>query len=279
MLDAPDPAAYRDVVRRALAEDVGSGDITTRAIVPAGLTAEGTFVAKASLVIAGLPVACVVFAEVDPTIRLELHVADGERASPGQVLGRAQGLAASLLVAERTALNFLQHLSGVATLTRRYVDAARGRLAVLDTRKTIPGFRMLEKYAVRCGGGRNHRSGLYDAVLIKDNHIRIAGGVGEAVRRVRASGQTGPIEVEAQSLADVDAAVDAGADIIMLDNLDDRDTLEGIARIAGRAKVELSGNMTEGRVAALSVLGADYVSVGALTHSAPAADISFELTL
>src|SRR5689334_4999123 len=184
MADRLDPAVYRDLVRRALAEDVGSGDVTTRAIVPPDAMAAATLQAKSPCVVAGLEVAREVFEQVDPGVRFEADVPDGHACHPGDVIARLTGPAASLLVAERTAVNFLQHLSGIATLTRRFVDAAGGRLTVLDTRKTIPTLRALAKYAVRCGGGSNHRFGLFDAVLIKDNHIRLAGGVAEAVQLV-----------------------------------------------------------------------------------------------
>lgn len=279
MPEAPDAATYAELVARALAEDIGSGDITTAAVVPPSLDTTGTFLAKADMVVAGLPVAAAVFAAVDSGVRFFPRMADGERATAGAVLATVEGRAASLLVAERTALNFLQHLSGIATATRCYVDAAAGRIAVFDTRKTLPGLRSLAKYAVRCGGGRNHRIGLFDAVLIKDNHIRIAGSLGEAVRRVRAAGVVGPIEVETQTLAEVDEALRAGVDIIMLDNFGDAETRDALDRIQGRARVELSGNMNEDRVAALASSGADFVSIGALTHSARAADISLELAL
>jgi len=182
-----------------------------------------------------------------------------------------------MLTAERTALNFLQRLSGIATLTRRFVDAANGKIAILDTRKTTPTLRVIEKYAVRAGGGVNHRGGLDEAILIKDNHIRLAGGVGKAVERMKAAGQEMPVEVEAQSLAQVDEALAAGADIILLDNLSAAETHEAVRRIAGRAKIELSGGVTLERIPELAHSGAQYVSVGALTHSAPAADLSFEL--
>jgi nicotinate-nucleotide pyrophosphorylase (carboxylating) len=268
----------RGVVRRALDEDVGSGDVTSLAIVPADRIAGGVFFAKSTLALAGLDVAREVFAMVDGTVAWRSLAADGEVCRPGQRLATVEGPARALLAAERTALNLLQHLSGIATLTRAFVDAA-GTLHVLDTRKTMPGLRALEKYAVACGGGRNHRFGLFDAVLIKDNHIRVAGSIGAAVDSVRAAGVPGPIEVETQSLDQVDEAIAAGADIIMLDNMDDGMTAEAIARIAGRARVELSGNMTIDRVGRLSTSGADYVSVGALTHSAPAADISLEIAL
>jgi nicotinate-nucleotide pyrophosphorylase (carboxylating) len=272
-----DPGLYRELVRRALAEDLGSGDVTTLAIVPAGAVGEATLLAKGTCVVAGLDVAREVFAQVDARVRLQPSKHDGDLCHAEDVIGRVTGPAAALLSAERTALNFLQHLSGIATLTRRFVDAAHGTVTILDTRKTVPTLRALAKYAVRCGGATNHRTGLYDAVLIKDNHIRIAGGIAEAVRRVRAGEASGPIEVECQSLEEVDQAIAARADVIMLDNLSDAEMREAIARIARRAKVEISGGVTLDRLLLLAALGADCVSVGALTHSAPAADISLEI--
>jgi nicotinate-nucleotide pyrophosphorylase (carboxylating) len=221
-----------------------------------------------------------VFLEVDPAIRFDHLRNDGDTCDAGSRLAEVRGAAASLLIAERTALNLLQALSGIATLTRAYVDAAAGGIRVIDTRKTAPMQRALAKYAVRCGGGSNHRVGLFDGVLIKDNHIRVAGSIAEAVRRVRGSAARAmPIEVEAQTLAQVDDALAAGASVIMLDNMDDGTTAAAIARIARRARIELSGNMTLERVRRLASSGADDVSVGALTHSAPAADISFEIDL
>jgi nicotinate-nucleotide pyrophosphorylase (carboxylating) len=272
-----DPGLYRELVRRALAEDLGSGDVTTLAIVPAGAVGEATLLAKGTCVVAGLDVAREVFAQVDARVRLQPSKHDGDLCHAEDVIGRVTGPAAALLSAERTALNFLQHLSGIATLTRRFVDAAHGTVTILDTRKTVPTLRALAKYAVRCGGATNHRTGLYDAVLIKDNHIRIAGGIAEAVRRVRAGEASGPIEVECQSLEEVDQAIAARAEVIMLDNLSDAEMREAIARIARRAKVEISGGVTLDRLLLLAALGADCVSVGALTHSAPAADISLEI--
>jgi len=277
-MTGPDPAIVRDVVRRALLEDGARTDITTNAIVPPDLQARGVFLAKSRCVLAGLDCAREVFAELDTRVILTGRRGDGDLCENGDEIADVRGPAAALLSGERTALNLLQQLSGIATLTRTVVDAAAGGIAVLDTRKTHPGLRALEKYAVRCGGGRNHRSGLHDGVLIKDNHVRIAGGIVQAVRRMRAATPL-PIEVEAQSLADVDAALEAGADVIMLDNLDDDQIAEAIARIARRAIVEISGGITLDRIARLARLGADEVSVGALTHSAPAADISLELTL
>lgn len=278
MPEALAPAAYRDLVARALTEDVGSGDITSLAIVPPDRVADGVFVAKTPLVLCGFDIAREVFAQVDPAVEWTPACRDGEHCEPGQRLGIVRGPARALLAGERTALNLLQHLSGIATLTRAFVDVA-GPLTILDTRKTLPGMRAVAKYAVTCGGGRNHRFGLFDAVLIKDNHIRVAGSVRAAVSRVRASGASGPIEVEAQSLDQVDEAIAAGADVIMLDNLDDATTAEAIARIAGCARVELSGNMTIERVRRLAAVGADDVSIGALTHSVAAADISLEISL
>lgn len=277
MTERLDPAVYRDVVRRAIAEDVGPGDVTTWAIVPPTMVGRATLFAKCTCVLAGLDVAREVFEQIDAALEFAAVKLDGELCRSGDPLARIDGRAASILTAERTALNFLQHLSGIATLTRRFVDAAGGALTILDTRKTVPTLRPLAKYAVRCGGGANHRVGVYDGVLIKDNHIRLAGGVIEAVSRFRASGSSLPIEVEAQSLQDVDDALAAGVETIMLDNLDDGMLREAIRRIAGRARVEISGGVTLDRIRILAMMGADCVSVGALTHSAPAVDISLEI--
>ncbi len=277
------PDTYRDLVSRALAEDLGSGDITTRAIVPDATSARAVLLAKSSCVVAGLSVAEEVCRQVDPRIVWIAQCADGDARQPGDVLATLRGPAAGLLGAERTLLNFLQHLSGIATLTRACVTETGGRLTVLDTRKTLPTFRALAKYAVRCGGGTNHRVGLFDGVLIKDNHIRVAGSIGEAVARMRASlsasAEDRPIEVETQSLDQVREALAAGADIIMLDNLDVATMREAVALIAGRARVEVSGGVSRDRIAELATIGADFVSIGALTHSAPAADISLEIEI
>lgn len=272
-----DPALYREAVRRALAEDLGWGDVTTEATVQASLPAEGIILAKSRCVVAGLDVAAETFRQLDPAATVTPHARDGDLCAPGTRVASVRGSAAAMLTAERTALNFLQRLSGIATLTRQYVDAAGGRITILDTRKTTPTLRALEKYAVRAGGGTNHRSGLDDAILIKDNHIRLAGGVAEALRRMKAARREMPIEIEAQDLAQVDAALAAGADIILLDNLSTAEIREAVRRIAKRAQVEISGGVTLERIPELAGTGADYVSVGALTHSAPAADLSFEL--
>jgi nicotinate-nucleotide pyrophosphorylase (carboxylating) len=272
-----DPALYREIVRRALAEDLGWGDVTTEAVVPGELRARGVILAKCSCVIAGLEVAAEVFSQLDPGCGFDRKLKDGDRCEPGDVVAELRGQAAAMLTAERTALNFLQRLSGIATLTRRFVDAAGGTITVLDTRKTTPTLRALEKYAVRAGGGTNHRAGLDDGVLIKDNHVRLAGGVAEAVKRMKDDDPEMPIEVEAQSLEQVDAAIAAGADIILVDNLPLDAIREAVKRVNGRAKIELSGGVTLDLLPELAKTGANYVSVGALTHSAPAADLSFEL--
>jgi nicotinate-nucleotide pyrophosphorylase (carboxylating) len=274
-----DPALFRETVRRALAEDLGWGDVTTEATVDAALHARGIILAKSDCVIAGLDVAAEAFRQLDPGAVFTTHRPDGERCSAGTIVAEVRGSAAAMLTAERTALNFLQRLSGIASLTRRYVDAAAGGITILDTRKTTPTLRALEKYAVRAGGGTNHRGGLDDGILIKDNHIRLGGGVAEVVRKMKAARQEMPIEIEAQSLEQVDEAIAARADIILLDNLPIDAIREAVRRIAGRAKIELSGGLTLERIPELARTGAHYVSIGALTHSAPAADLSFELEL
>jgi nicotinate-nucleotide pyrophosphorylase (carboxylating) len=268
-----------DLVRRALAEDIGSGDVTTKATVPTERQARGTLLAKSPLVVAGLEIAFETFAATEGggAITCQRFKSDGDRCAPGDTIAIVSGPARSLLAGERVALNFLQRLSGIATLTRRYVDAAAGRMTILDTRKTTPTLRALEKYAVRVGGGTNHRVGLFDMILIKDNHVRLAGGVEHAVTTARQAAPGLTVEIEAQTLAEVDEAVAAGADIILLDNLSLPDIREAVRRIGGRAKTEISGGVTLEWIPALASTGADFVSVGALTHSAPAADISFQI--
>jgi nicotinate-nucleotide pyrophosphorylase (carboxylating) len=272
-----EPDAYRELVRRALAEDIGPGDITTDATVSSGQRAHAVVLVKSPLVLAGLDVALEAFRQLDPEIAVTIHRHDGEVCRPGAVVAEIEGLAAALLTAERTALNFIQRLCGIATMTRQFVDAADGRITVLDTRKTTPLLRGLEKYAVRAGGAVNHRFGLNDAVLIKDNHVRLACGVGAAVERMRRAGGGLPIEIEAQNLDQVDAALQAKADIVLLDNLSIADLIEAVARCRGRAKTEISGGVSLARMPELAATGADFVSVGALTHSAPSADISLEI--
>jgi nicotinate-nucleotide pyrophosphorylase (carboxylating) len=277
MPDPLDPSAYRDAVARALAEDLGPGDVTTRAVVPASAIASGVMLAKRACVICGVDVAREVFAQVDPRVSFSSRKRDGDLCQAGDTVATVTGPAGALLSGERTALNFMQHLSGISTLTRRFVEAAAGRITILDTRKTVPTLRPLVKYAVRCGGGTNHRVGLFDGVLIKDNHIRLAGSVEEAVRRVRAAGVRLPIEVEAQSLEDVNRALFAGADTIMLDNMDTDMMRKAIKLVAKRARIEISGGVTLETIPSIAALGADFVSIGALTHSAPAVDISLEI--
>jgi nicotinate-nucleotide pyrophosphorylase (carboxylating) len=272
-----DPATYRDVVRRALAEDVGTADLTTAFTVEAGARARGVILAKSPCVVAGLEVAAAVFRELDASSTMAVCRHDGEACEAGSVVAEIRGRARAMLTAERTALNLLQRLSGIATMTRRFVEAAAGRIVVLDTRKTTPTLRALEKYAVRAGGGTNHRGALDSGILIKDNHIRLAGGVAEAIVRMRTAGSPLPIEVEAQSLEQVDEAVRAGADIVLLDNLSTPEIRTAVERIGGRARIEVSGGITLDRIPELAATGADFVSVGALTHSAPAADLSLEI--
>ena len=274
-----DPEAYRELVRQALAEDIGAGDITTEAIVPEEQRARGAFLVKQPCVIAGLEIAFEAFRQLDPDVLAKAFKRDGELCAANEVIARVAGNAHALLAAERVALNFLQRLSGIATKARQFVDAAGGRITVLDTRKTTPNLRALEKYAVEAGGATNHRMGLFDAFLIKDNHVRAAGGVKAAVDLARRHRRTPSqlIEVEAQSLQQVDEALDAGADILLADNLSLDEIRETVKRARGRSKVEISGGVTLERMADLAASGADYVSAGALTHSAPAADISFEL--
>ena len=276
-LEPLDPGLYRDLVRRALAEDVGRGDITTAGTIDPGQRARAIVLAKSRLILAGLEVAHEAFRQIDPAVEMNVHRRDGSRCEPGTKVADITGSAAALLTAERTALNFLQRLSGIATLTRQFVDAAGGRITVLDTRKTTPLMRALEKYAVRAGGGANHRFGLDDGILIKDNHVRLAGGVAAAVARMREANRDLPVEVEAQSLGEVEAAVRAGADIVLLDNLSTADIIQAVALCRGNARTEVSGGVTLARIPELAATGADYVSVGALTHSAPAADLSFEI--
>jgi len=272
-----DPASYRNLVKRALVEDLGSGDITTNALIGQNEQAIGIFIAKSACTVAGLAVAAEAFSQLDPAARATWRVHDGDECSRDSVLGQVEGRARALLTAERTALNFLQHLTGIATMARQFVQAAGGAITILDTRKTTPTLRQLEKYAVRAGGATNHRMCLDDGVLIKDNHIRVAGGIGRAVAQVRASGSTSPVEVEVETLEQVDEALEAKAEILLLDNMTTEHIREAVRRSRGRAKTEISGGVTLARIAELAATGADYVSSGALTHSAPAADISFEI--
>src|SRR4051812_27555344 len=251
-------------VRAFLAEDIGDGDVTAESVVPADARLEATLLLKEDGVVCGLEVAEAVFRELDPEVLFEPLAHDGDRVR-GEV-ARVSGNARALLTGERTALNLLGRLSGIATLTRRYVDAVAGTgTAILDTRKTTPGLRALEKLAVRTGGGTNHRFGLFDAILIKDNHVRLAGGVAEAVRRAQGNGL--PVEVECETLDDVRAALEGGAESILLDNMTPGQLGDAVELIAGRATTEASGGVTLETVGRIAETGVDFVSVGALTHS------------
>ena len=268
---------YRDLVARALVEDIGRGDVTSAAVVDESLMARGVLQAKAALVVAGLDVCAEVFRQCDPAAVFEVRWGDGARCQPGDVVAVVTGRARALLTAERTALNLLQRLSGIATLTSRFVDAAAGRITVLDTRKTTPTLRALEKYAVRCGGGTNHRQGLDDAILVKDTHTRLAGGIAAAARRALAGAAGLTVEVEVETLDELDQALAAGATSVLLDNFTTYDLRQAVTRANGRARLEVSGGVTLERLPEIATTGADAVSVGALTHSAPAVDLSFEL--
>lgn len=269
-----------DLIRLALREDVGAGDLTTEATVPADAVGAAVAVAKAELVLAGVEAAARVFALLDPTAAFVRRAVDGDLLGPGDVAFEVRGSLRTLLTGERTALNFVQRLSGVATLTRTAVRALEGtRTRLLDTRKTTPGLRALEKRAVRAGGGHGHRTSLADGIMIKDNHIAAVGTITDAVRRARAYAHPlVKIEVEVKNIEEVREAVAAGADLLLLDNMTDLQLAEAVRVVAGRVPTEASGNMSVARLAAVARTGVDYVSMGALTHSAPAADLSLAIT-
>lgn len=285
MIIALDPETIYEAVNAALDEDIGRGDITSRSIVRPGQRARGSFLAKQEIVLAGLEVADAAFSAFDHNLQIESSAGDGDVIQAGKVFARATGEAQTLLASERVALNFLQHLSGIATLTRKYVEAIAGTEAVIvDTRKTMPGLRLLEKYAVTVGGGRNHRLGLDDGVLIKDNHLLLAGGVTEAVRRAReVVGHLHKIEVEVASLDQVREALKSKADILMLDNMTPELTRQAVEIVRAaepdekRTLLEASGGITLANVRAYAEAGVDLISIGALTHSAPSVDISFKI--
>jgi nicotinate-nucleotide pyrophosphorylase (carboxylating) len=265
-----------ELIDQALAEDVGDGDATTELLVPGDARGRAVLTQKAPGVIAGLRVAEAVFHRVDPALRWHDHIAQGVWRPEGGAVAEVAGASRSILTAERVALNFLQRLSGVATLTARYVQEVAGtRARILDTRKTTPGLRVLEKQAVLAGGGHNHRAGLFDAILVKENHAAMAGGVGEATRR--ALGSSLPVEVECATLEEVREALDAGAPRILLDNMTNSDLREAVALVDGGAELEASGGVTLETVRGIAETGVDFISVGALTHSAPALDISLIL--
>lgn len=276
--------AVRRLIDLALEEDLGHGDVTTQAVIDANATATAILVAREPLVLAGLGVCTTVFQRVDAAIIANASAKDGDRLAPGTRVATYAGRAASLLAAERTALNFVQRLSGTATLARAFVDAAAGSgLRIADTRKTTPGFRLLEKYAVRMGGASNHRQDLGSGVLIKDNHVAVAGGVGAAVRRARGAVTHGlKIEVEVDTLVEFEEALAAEADIILLDNFDGADIEKAVLRARAhspRPLIEVSGGITLERIPELARAGVDIVSAGALTHSAPAVDLALDITI
>jgi nicotinate-nucleotide pyrophosphorylase (carboxylating) len=278
-LAPPLAAVLDDAVRRALLEDLGRGDITTDACVDVGTRGAAAFVARESLVLCGQEIARRTFAAVDPSLVFEALLPDGQLAARGQVLGRVHGEAGSILKGERVALNFMQRLSGVATKTRGFVDALPpgSGTRVTDTRKTTPGLRALERYAVRCGGGHNHRDDLSSAVLIKDNHIAACGGVRAAIERARARApHTSRVECEVDRFDQLEEALSAGADVVLLDNFDDATLTRAKELIAGRALIEVSGGVTLERMPAISKAGVDVVSIGGLTHSARAVDIGLD---
>lgn len=262
-----------------LEEDVGSGDITTENILPKEATTVGLIQAKQRGIIAGIDVARLVFTTLSPDISFTAMVADGDEVEEHTILAKIEGDARVILTGERLALNILQHMSGIATLTASFARLAEGTKAhVVDTRKTLPGLRMLEKYAIRVGGGRNHRMGLYDAVMIKDNHIKVAGGITQAVTMTRNEiSHTTKIEVETETLEQVQEALEAGADIIMLDNMSIQMMEKAVRYIDGRAIVEASGGVTKERLPAIARTGVDIISIGALTNSAPILDISLDI--
>ena len=285
----PPISAVREVVARALAEDLGVlGDLTSTALIPADAAGTGHFVARRPGIVAGTAAATEVFAQLDPAVTVTWAAADGDRLSAGQRIGTVSGPLRSLLTGERSALNFLGHLSGIATLTRAHVDAAAGaggRGRIRDTRKTTPGLRALEKAAVRAGGGSNHRGNLSDAVLVKDNHLRHlssaagpgAGAIADAVERARSRWPGVAVEVEADTLDQVSEAKAAGADIILVDNMTPDEVAKAVAIADGAVPIEVSGRVTLDTVAAYAAAGADLISVGALTHSAPVLDIGLDL--
>jgi nicotinate-nucleotide pyrophosphorylase (carboxylating) len=274
----------RQIIHGALAEDIGSGDVTSMPIIAKDVPLKGSFLVKAKGVIVGLDIVAEVFSQVDPTICFRPLVEEGSEVHPGHIVAEVSGYGPGILIAERTALNFLQRMSGIATLTRLYVQAVAGtRAHILDTRKTVPGLRVLDKHAVKLGGGMNHRIGLYDMVLIKDNHIQAAGSITRAVQMVRQQANKLPIEVEVESLEQLDEALSLQVDRIMLDNMDQATMREAVRRTQAydglKPELEASGGVTLDTVAAVAGTGVDLISVGALTHSVRALDISLDIVL
>ena len=274
----PEEFDTEEFVRRVLAEDLGSGgDVTSIATIDAGARFSAEMNSRQVIVIAGLDLAAAFFRALDPDVQVEQFASDGDRVEHGTTLLRLAGNARAMLAAERSALNTLQHLSGIATLTRQYVEAISGtRAHLLDTRKTIPGLRLLEKYAARMGGAHNHRMGLDDGVLIKDNHVAVSGGVAEAVRRAKAANTGLQVQVEVDRTEQIEPALNAGADRLLLDNMDPAMLREAVKLVAGRVPLEASGGVTLETIRFLAETGVDYVSVGRITQSAPAVDIGLD---
>ncbi len=274
---------YRGLIQQVLAEDIGAGDITTEALVPEEERGKAEICARQKLVTAGLPLARMVFRELDPALEVEIAAGEGETVEAGTVLLRLEGKLRPILAGERTALNILQHLCGVATETARFVERVRpAKTRILDTRKTLPGLRRLEKYAVLMGGGENHRFGLYDAILIKDNHLAVVAGAGEgkiarAIRLARAARPGLPVEIEVETVEEMEEALDAGAEAILLDNFPPAELEEAVRRGRGKTRLEASGGIDLGTISDVAATGVESVSLGCLTHSAPAADIALEL--
>ncbi len=268
------------IIKQALDEDIGDGDVTTNCIIPETAIINGKFIAKESGIIAGLKVVEQTFLQIDSRVRLKVNVSDGEKVEKGVEIGTVEGPGYAIFSGERVALNFLQRMSGIATMTSRFVDAVQGTSAIiLDTRKTVPGLRLLDKWAVKIGGGQNHRIGLYDMVLIKDNHITAAGGITQAVKRVRAGDERKrKIEVEVKNLDELREALELNVDQIMLDNMTLEEMEEAVSITGGRIPLEASGNVYLDNVASIAQTGVDFISVGMLTHSVKAMDISLLLS-
>ena len=277
----PDGFDLEEFIRRTLAEDCGAGgDVTSVATIAEDARFAADMRARQHIVVAGLDIAAAFFRALDPDVRIELLASDGDRAEAGSALMRLAGNARAMLAAERSALNTLQHLSGIATLTRTYVDAIAGTTAVLlDTRKTIPGLRLLDKYAARMGGARNHRMRLDDGVLIKDNHVAVCGGVAEAVRRAKAANTGLQVQVEVDRIDQIEPALAAGADRLLLDNMNPAMLREAVKLVAGRVPLEASGGVTLETIRAIAESGVDFISVGRITQSAPAVDIGLDYAL
>jgi len=267
------------IIQKALEEDIGPGDVTTDAIIDPHATGRAELLAKENMILAGLPLFSMVFTLFDPELQFEYLRKDGAAVKAGEIICRISGRLAPILKAERTALNFMQRMSGIATLTNDYIErAGRGKVKILDTRKTAPGLRALDKYAVRMGGGFNHRTGLFDGILIKDNHIAAAGSISRAVELAKASSpHTLKVEVEVETLFGVQEALDSGVDIIMLDNMPIDMMKQAVKLINRKALVEVSGNVTLGNIPEIADIGVDFISIGALTHSAKAMDLSLEI--